>query len=207
MDNIVQQAMQKWPNVPACYGWLGLDRRGDWYLRDAATQAIGSFQSGVNGAKGSRLEHVGLRTFIERNYACDERGFWYFQNGPQRVYVELEEAPWIIRINADFSLQAHDGAAVVASTIWMDQRGWLFVSTQRGLGLVHSQDMVIAAEAIEALAWAVTPIPDNPHPYPQSKADAEAGPSTGTEAPAQGALAARFGFVLSPALSAKGRHK
>ncbi|MFZ9138137.1 MAG: DUF2946 family protein, partial [Hylemonella sp.] len=24
MDDIVRQAMAKWPNVPACYGWLGL---------------------------------------------------------------------------------------------------------------------------------------------------------------------------------------
>ena len=25
MDEIVKQAMAKWPNVPHCYGWLGLD--------------------------------------------------------------------------------------------------------------------------------------------------------------------------------------
>ena len=34
MDELVQQAMAKWPNVPHCYGWLGLDARGRWYLRD-----------------------------------------------------------------------------------------------------------------------------------------------------------------------------
>ena len=32
MDDIVLQAMVKWPKVPACYGWLGLDARGRWYL-------------------------------------------------------------------------------------------------------------------------------------------------------------------------------
>ncbi len=26
MDAIVEQAMRKWPNVPHCYGWLGLDQ-------------------------------------------------------------------------------------------------------------------------------------------------------------------------------------
>ena len=41
MDDIVKQAMAKWPNVPACSGWLGLDARGQWYLRDAAAQALG----------------------------------------------------------------------------------------------------------------------------------------------------------------------
>ena len=30
MDDIVKQAMAKWPNVPHCYGWLGLDARGNW---------------------------------------------------------------------------------------------------------------------------------------------------------------------------------
>ena len=39
MDDIVKQAIAKWPNVPHCYGWLGLDARGDWYLRDDRTQA------------------------------------------------------------------------------------------------------------------------------------------------------------------------
>ena len=34
MDDIVKQAMAKWPNVPACWGWLGLDARGNWWLRD-----------------------------------------------------------------------------------------------------------------------------------------------------------------------------
>ncbi|MCD6666313.1 MAG: DUF2946 family protein, partial [Hydrogenophaga sp.] len=28
MDEIVKAAMAKWPQVPACYGWLGLDARG-----------------------------------------------------------------------------------------------------------------------------------------------------------------------------------
>ena len=43
MEEIVLQAMKKWPNVPDCYGWLGLDARGHWYLRDASVQAEGSF--------------------------------------------------------------------------------------------------------------------------------------------------------------------
>ncbi|MEN9551441.1 MAG: hypothetical protein RI896_1382, partial [Pseudomonadota bacterium] len=66
MDDLVKQAMAKWPNVPDCYGWLGLDERGHWYLRDDAAQASGSFQS---GAKGSLLRHDKLIEFIHRNYA------------------------------------------------------------------------------------------------------------------------------------------
>ncbi|MBP7581842.1 MAG: DUF2946 family protein, partial [Vogesella sp.] len=35
MDALVLAAMDKWPNVPAVYGWLRLDARGQWWLRDS----------------------------------------------------------------------------------------------------------------------------------------------------------------------------
>ena len=95
MDDIVKQAMAKWPNVPACSGWLGLDARGQWWLRDDQAQACGAFNSGQPGAKGNALRHEKLADFIARNYLAEVDGRWYFQNGPQRVYVELESAPWI----------------------------------------------------------------------------------------------------------------
>ena len=41
MDDIVKQALAKWPNVPHCTGWLMLDRRGNWRMRDDAAQASG----------------------------------------------------------------------------------------------------------------------------------------------------------------------
>ena len=34
MDDIVKAALAKWPNVPDCYGWLGFDARGNWYMRE-----------------------------------------------------------------------------------------------------------------------------------------------------------------------------
>ena len=42
MDDIVKQAMAKWPNVPHCYGWLALDARGAWRMRDEAAQQGGT---------------------------------------------------------------------------------------------------------------------------------------------------------------------
>jgi hypothetical protein len=98
MDDIVRQAMVKWPDVPDCYGWLGLDSRGQWWMRDDRVQALGAFQSGQPGAKGSLLRHEKLIDFIQRNYESDAQGQWYFQNGPQRVYIELEITPHIWRI-------------------------------------------------------------------------------------------------------------
>jgi hypothetical protein len=80
--------------VPHCHGWLALDARGDWYMRDDATQRAGPFPR----VKGSRIVHARLLEFIGRNYGCDTEGAWHFQNGPQRVYVQLEAAPWTWRV-------------------------------------------------------------------------------------------------------------
>ena len=85
MDDIVRQALAKWPNVPDCYGWLLLDRRGNWRMRDEAVQHAGGL--------GTPIRHAALNAFIARNYDVDANGQWYFQNGPQRVFVELEPKP------------------------------------------------------------------------------------------------------------------
>jgi hypothetical protein len=147
--------MAKWPNVPNCYGWLGLDARGSWYMRDEAAQVAGSFASGLPEAKGSRLQHAKLIEFIQRNYAADASGQWYFQNGPQRVYVELEATPWIWRVDHDFCVAAHDGSVATWVQCWLDEFGWLYCETSLGFGLVHTQDVAVAAEAIEQGIWSV----------------------------------------------------
>lgn len=155
MDDIVRQAMAKWPHVPHCYGWLGLDARGNWYMRDDQVQARGLFASGLPGAKGSLLQHAKLIAFIQRNYASDAAGQWYFQNGPQRVYVELEATPWVWRVDSDFRVSAHDGRAADRQNCWVDENGWLYLQTDIGFGLVHTQDVTVAADAIEQGCWTV----------------------------------------------------
>ncbi len=173
MDDIVKQAMAKWPNVPDCYGWLGLDARGDWYMRDDRVQALGSFASGLPGAKGSLLRHEKLLAFIQRNYASDAEGRWYFQNGPQRVYVELEATPWVWRVDADYSLHAHTGQLAPYVQCLVDEQGWVYVHTALGLGLVHTLDVGVAAQALEAGHWTLQEV---------QRQD----------------LSARFGYVQSP---------
>ena len=173
MDDIVKQAMAKWPNVPNCFGWLGLDARGNWYMRDDQAQALGSFTSGAEGAKGSLLQHEKLISFIERNYEVDAAGQWFFQNGPQRVYVELEAAPWVWRVDEDGSVQSHTGQPVQVKQALTDESGRVFLVTDKGLGLVHTQDVLHAAEAVERGHWT-----------PESVQAAE--------------LPARYRYVLSP---------
>ncbi len=173
MDDIVKQAIAKWPHVPHCFGWLGLDARGRWYLRDAQAQALGAFASGVPGARGALLEHEKLIGFIGRNYEADEGGRWFFQNGPQRVYVELECAPWVWRVQADGAVTAHTGAPAQPHALWLDEAGRVYLQTDLGMGLVHSQDVVLVAAAVEQGRWS-----------PQSIRAAD--------------VPARFGFVQSP---------
>lgn len=153
MDDIVKQAMAKWPNVPDCYGWLGLDARGNWYMRDDRAQALGSFDSGVPGSKGSELRHAKLIDFIGRNYASDARGCWHFQNGPQRVFVELQATPLVWRIEPDGRVLDHMGHHAAVSSAWLDEQGRLYLASSFGLGLVHTQDMHRAAELIEQGRW------------------------------------------------------
>ena len=153
MDDIVKQAMAKWPNVPDCFGWLGLDARGGWYMRDDRAQSLGSFACGVPAAKGSRLQHEKLIAFIERNYGADAKGRWFFQNGPQRVYVELEITPWIWRVQSDYTVHSHTGLQTQCTDCLVDEQGWLYLLTPLGMGLVHTLDVGIAAEALEAGIW------------------------------------------------------
>ncbi len=177
MDEIVKAALQKWPNVPACRGWLGLDSRGEWFLRDEQAQAAGPFAQ----ARGSHIEHQKLREFIERNYAADADGAWFFQNGPQRVYVELDVAPWIWRLSdsedGSLSIRSHTGVPARFSSALTDETGHLFLVTDLGFGLVHTQDMTLAAAQVECGSWQV--------------AEAMAA-----------SLPAQFGFVLSPLAAA-----
>ena len=170
MDDLVKQAMQKWPNVPHCFGWLGLDMRGDWYMRDDQTQALGSFAQ----AKGSKLQHAKLIEFIQRNYMADDRGQWYFQNGPQRVYVELEATPFIWRVDAQGAITSSARQAASLVQVYMDERGWPYLHTSLGFGLVHTQDVASLAQALELLHWPIKEVQASKLP-------------------------ARFGYQMSPA--------
>ncbi|TDN68555.1 DUF2946 family protein [Paraburkholderia sp. BL10I2N1] len=145
MDEIVKQALAKWPNVPHCTGWLLLDRRGAWRMRDEAAQA--------RGASGEPIRHEALLGFINRNYECDARGQWFFQNGPQRVYVELAYTPWIVRLTvaADGALALTDQAGETfepAAALIDDEGGILFTdaSNPSRVAVLHDHDLDLFSE-------------------------------------------------------------
>ena len=126
MDPIVIQAMAKWPNGPKVYGWLSLDRRGSWLI------------------KGDRISNPGVVAFIGRNYTNDEQGRWFFQNGPQRVFVTLEYAPFVIATAGvgAASLITHTGRPIERVTgAWLDETGSLLLRWSCGPGLVNDRDL------------------------------------------------------------------
>ncbi|HTP97103.1 MAG TPA: DUF2946 family protein [Burkholderiales bacterium] len=129
MDEIVLRGMAKWPNVPAVYGWLALDRRGNWLI------------------KGSRVGNPIVAEFIGRNYARDAEGRWYFQNGPQRVFVELAYTPLVYRLQAlpathGCELRAHTGqTAQAARAACIDEAETFVVDTDLGPGVIDDRDL------------------------------------------------------------------
>ncbi len=135
MDEIVLRSMAKWPNVPAVYGWLALDRRGDWRIKSAS----GGFE---------RIANAAMCEFIGRNYAVDAAGRWYFQNGPQRVYVSLDYTPWIYRLDgAGASFVAHTGAIPGnLDAAFLDDAGALLLHTELGVGAVLDRDLPALVE-------------------------------------------------------------
>ena len=160
MDDIVKQALAKWPNVPYCYGWLGLDARGNWRMRDERAQHL--------NLPGDKLNHAALVAFIVRNYAADERGCWYFQNGPQRVYLNLEATPFIARTDPVEALVLHTGATLAAiNAAWLTEQGELILTASNVVAQVDDRDVAqllatveLDGEAVgdeQLLAWLARP--------------------------------------------------
>jgi len=151
MDDIVMSSMAKWPDVPDVYGWLSLDRRGNWLL------------------KGERIGNQALRDFISRNYSSDSKGRWYFQNGPQRVFVSLAYTPLVIRFEGAM-LVDHCGRPFQPEQAYLDDEGSVLMLGPAGAGLLDDRDLAGYADRAAGL-------PEIP----------------------RHAVAERFGFVVNPA--------
>lgn len=191
MDDAVLAAIQRWPDVPAVSGWLSLDQRGRWRLHPNG--------DADQGGPGESITSPAILAFIDRNYARADDGRWFFQNGPQRVYVRLDAAPYILRVSEDGSgLQTHTGLAVGhVSAWWLDEDGRLYAQTDAGPGMLDGRDMPRVLDALfladgkpalESLAAlpldARLAVSYQPHP-------AAPPPSTGTADPANAADATR----------------
>jgi hypothetical protein len=129
MDDSVMRAMARWPDVPAVYGWLSLDRRGRWCL------------------EGEPVIHRGAIDFMNRNYECTADGEWYFQNGPQQAFVDLDYTPWVYSLDGSRNLVDHVGSTVSElHGAWLDEEGNLLILGERGIGLLCDRDLAPMSE-------------------------------------------------------------
>jgi len=160
MDEQVVRSLVKWPNVPDCYGWLALDRRGQWRMRDEFTQQ--------HHLPGQVIVHQALKEFISRNYARDSQGRYFFQNGPQRVFITLDTTPWVVRIipsdqgiqlltqcqnslEPTAALSDENGniyiVGKVTQTIYEDSnRGKFSIQASESIALLHDHDLDLFSE-------------------------------------------------------------
>ena len=189
-DDAVLRAMAKWPNVPAVFGWLGLDRRGRWRL------------------KGEPIANEAANRFIGRNYAADGGGRWFFQNGPQRVFVLLEYAPWVYRLDEAGGLRTHTGRIARAPVaVSLDEEQNVTVLTELGPGLMDDRDLPDLSERF--ISSAGEPLEDDaleealaagrPADLALAWGAAGEGPSTPVIFTPAAEVPARFGFVREPA--------
>ncbi len=127
-SDAVHRALAKWPDVPACHGWLALDRRGRWRIT------------------GSLITHAGAVSFLNAHYASDGSGRWYVQNGPQTAFVDLELTPWVLTVEPDGSLKTQTGLRLAHfDAIFVTEHGDLLLATPLGLAAVSDRDLALFA--------------------------------------------------------------
>jgi hypothetical protein len=172
-DAAVIAAMARWPDVPAVYGWLRLDRRGQWHLIDRGRPDFDPARDGL----GSPISSPPILDFIARNYGVTEDGAWFWQNGPQRVFVDLDLAPRILRLLGEQQaslLVDHTGRVLAeVDSARIDADGRLWLSGVTGFGAVHDLDLAafeIHADATDQLwlRWAGRLLPIAPIADPAS---------------------------------------
>ena len=127
MDERVLRSMAKWPDVPDVYGWLSLDRRGNFLIRN------------------EKIGNRALREFISRNYQPDARGCWYFQNGPQRVFVALAYTPLVLNFDGKALFDQCD-RPFHAEQAFQDEEGSVLMQGKPGAGLLDDRDLAAYAD-------------------------------------------------------------
>jgi hypothetical protein len=91
-----------------------------------------------------------MREFIARNYQPDARGCWYFQNGPQRVFVALAYTPLVLHLEGD-AVQDHCGRAFEVREAFLDEEGSVLLLGGAGIGLLDDRDLAVYTDRATGL--------------------------------------------------------
>ena len=117
---------RNWPTTQDAFGWLSLDPRGYWRI------------------KGKRIDNPNLIGFINKNYMSDKHGRYFFQNGNQRVFVNLTIAPFVIRVIHVNPLQLITQTGVLIQNvdkIWFDKKMNLILKIGPIYGSLDDRDI------------------------------------------------------------------
>jgi hypothetical protein len=186
--------MAKWPDVPDVYNWLRLDERGRWRVRARDYEVSGRFETIGNQA---------VVEFIGRNYQADDQGRWFFQNGPQRVFVGLACAPWVYRLTGEGLPVTHtDRHAARIEAVLIDEQHTPILVTELGPGALSDQEFAAFAAALRNVqgqllsdaafeSWLA-------HPVAGAIRIELAGQSVAVEPVTRATLAQRFAFNPDP---------
>jgi hypothetical protein len=85
----------------------------------------------VHQLPGNVIQHAALNEFIGRNYAHDSLGRYFFQNGPQRVFITLDATPWIARMipsEGAYRLLTQCGTEMKPHSALSDEKGNIYIT-------------------------------------------------------------------------------
>ena len=103
----------------------------------------------INSLPGTVIKHAALNEYISRNYAHDDLGRYFFQNGPQRVFITLDATPWIARFipsghSADhLKLLTQSGASIEPQGALSDELGNIYI-----VGIVTQSTSSVSKEEL-----------------------------------------------------------
>src|SRR5207247_9709439 len=80
----------------------------------------------------------------------DSAGRWFFQNGPQRVYVTLAYTPLVVHYEGE-TLRDHRGRAFAARAQYLDDEGSVLVEGEGTIALLDDRDIARYAARADAL--------------------------------------------------------
>ena len=80
----------------------------------------------------------------------DALGRWYFQNGPQRVFVALAYTPLVVHFEAD-ALFDHCGRPFQPEQEFLDDEGSVLMLGKWGIGLLDDRDLAAYADRAQGL--------------------------------------------------------
>ena len=104
----------------------------------------------IHNLPGDIIRHSGLIDFIHRNYGRDSQGRWFFQNGPQRVFIDLDYTPFIARIE-DAIIKSNTGVTIQPQACLMDETGRMLLNCEVLIQVANDNLFTTKAEKMNLL--------------------------------------------------------